>query len=313
MILNELSIVMGETTKQDVKNQISIFLQVCHKLIHKKEDELFYYTKELLVEPLCENYTVHDWLKDTTVERREKDFFRSLINRGKLLESTQFLQSEMIVRINNKDVATIGCLVAYEWDNYVVSFTSDILWMKEYIDGVYSNIEIDDCDNCDVKILNCSKEEQADRLIIHQKRKESLLISSGSELWDKRQKLFPHLIFCESVRKQLEEARVNLQIKAVINRIQILEDYFSTYEGVFDKDKVGHGCRYESDSVQSDERLKNMRKFVTPYGEEEYFYWHISFPGNYPGRIHFFPDPVHNIGIVGYIGKHLPTKKYQTI
>ena len=98
-----------------------------------------------------------------------------------------------------------------------------------------------------------------------------------------------------------------------MKRIQILEDYFAAYEGVFDKNEVGFGCRTESESVKKDKELNEYRKFVTPYGKEEYFYWHISFPGNYPGRIHFLPDPEHRVGIVGYIGKHLPTPKFSTI
>ncbi len=129
----------------------------------------------------------------------------------------------------------------------------------------------------------------------------------------KREQLYPHLIFCKEVKRQLEEARVSIQIQTIMKRIQILEDYFATYEGVFDKNEVGFGCRTESESVKKDKELNEYRKFVTPYGKEEYFYWHISFPGNYPGRIHFLPDPEHRVGIVGYIGKHLPTSKFSTI
>lgn len=310
MILNELSFAMVDTPEEKIKSQISIFLKVCHELIRKKDDKEFYYTKELLVDPLCENYTLHEWLKDPTVAKKEQDFFRRLLNKGILLEDSQFLESEMFIQISNKKVAAIGCLAAYEWDSYVISFSSNDLWRNEYITGEYDSIERN---GCNVDILNCSTEEHVDKLILRQRKRERLLISSGSELWEKRKELFPHLIFCESVRKQLEEARVSLQIQAVMNRIQILEDYFSTYEGIFDKEKVGHGCRYESESVQNDNRLRNMRKFLTPYGSEEYFYWHISFPGNYPGRIHFLPDSEHNMGIIGYIGKHLPTKNFETI
>lgn len=313
MILNELSLVAGVTHKEQIKNQISIFLKVCQKLTREKDDNTFYYTEELLVKPLCEGYTIHDWLKDFTVIREEKSFFRSLINKGIMIKDIQFWESEMVIDINGKKVAAIGCLAAYEWDNYVVSLSSDVLWSDEYIYGEYRNIENDDYNESDVGIRNCSKEEHVDNLIMYQKQRDKLLISSGTELWNKREKLFPHLIFCESVKKQLEEARVTVQIQTVINRIQILENYFSTYEGVFDKEKVGYRCRYESESVQKDEHLRNMRKFRTPYGEESFFYWHISFPGNYPGRIHFFPDAEHNIGIIGYVGKHLPTSKYPTI
>ena len=313
MILNELSLVAGATHKEEIKNQISIFFKMCQKLTREKEDNTFYYTEELLVKSLCEGYTIHDWLKDPTVIREEKSFFRSLINKGIMIKDIQFLGSEMIIDIKGEKVAAIGCLAAYEWDNYVVSLLSDVLWLDEYIYGEYRNIENDDYNESGVEIRNCSKEEHVDNLIMYQKQRDKLLISSGTELWNKREELFPHLIFCESVKKQLEEARVTVQIQTVMNRIQILEDYFSTYEGEFDKEKVGYGCRYESESVQKDERLRNMRKFRTPYGEEPFFYWHISFPGNYPGRIHFLPDAEHNMGIIGYVGKHLPTSKYPTI
>lgn len=313
MVLNELSLEMGEALKEEIKTQISIFLKVCHELVQKKEDKVFCYTENLLVRPLCEGYTIHDWLRDTTVIRKEKDFFRSLINRGTMINTSQFLESEMFIKVDGKQVGALGCLAAYEWDNYVVSLSSNVLWLDECIHGEYSSIENDEFNEYSVEIRNCSKEAHVDKLIIYQRQRNKLLISSGTELWNKREELFPHLIFCESVKKQLEEARVKMQIQAVMNRIQILEDFFSTYNGNFDKEKVGYGCRYESESVQKDERLRNMRKFKTPYGDDEFFYWHISFPGNYPGRIHFLPDAEHNIGIIGYVGKHLPTQRYQTI
>ncbi len=313
MILNELSLVAGATLKEEIKNQISNFLKVCQKLTRKKEDKIFYYTEELLVKQLCEGYTIHDWLKDPTVIQAEKSFFRSLMNKGTMIKDNEFSESEIVIDINGEKVAAIGCLAAYEWDNYVVSLSSDVLWTDEYINGMYYNIENDEYNETDVEIRNCSKEEHVDNLMMYQKQKDKLLISSGTELWNKRRELFPHLIFCESVRKQLEQIKVKVQIQTVMNRIQILENYFSTYEGEFDKEKVGYRCRYESESVQKDEHLRNMRKFRTPYGEESFFYWHISFPGNYPGRIHFLPDAKHNIGIIGYVGKHLPTPKYTTI
>ena len=151
------------------------------------------------------------------------------------------------------------------------------------------------------------------KIVESEKRKQQLIISSGSELWEKRKQLYPHLVFCESVKKQLEEARVSIQIQTIMKRIQILEDYFATYDGEFDKSKVGYGCRNESETVKNDRDLKECRKFLTPFGKEDFFYWHISFAGNYPGRIHFLPDAEHKVGIIGYIGKHLPTKKYSTI
>lgn len=310
MVLNELSLAtLDDASAQEIKKQISVFLKVCHELADR-EDKSFYYTKELLTEPLCANYGIHDWLKDDTVERREKSFFRTLLNRGILLDSEQLLESEFLIRINSQNKGAIGCLAAYEWNGYVVSFLSDVLWDGEFIQGEYIHI---DGTECSASIRNCSKVEHVEKLITEKRIQGRLMISSGRELWDKREELFPHLIFCDSVKRQLEEARISLHIKVIVNRIQILEDYFSTYEGTFEREKMGYGCRYESETVQNDVSLRNLRKFTTPYGEEKYFYWHISFSGDYPGRIHFLPDSKHKLGIIGYVGKHLPTKTYRTI
>jgi len=41
--------------------------------------------------------------------------------------------------------------------------------------------------------------------------------------------------------------------------------------------------------------------------------WHISFSGDFPGRIHFIPDTRKLVGIIGYVGKHLSTKDHTTI
>lgn len=310
MILNELSVVMRDMPKEEVKSKISTFIKVCHKLSKEKSDKEFYYTEELQVLPFCKNYTIHDWLKDESVPKKEKDFFRKLVNKGFLLSNLNFLESEMYVKVKEEKCEAIGCLAAYEWDNYVVSFLSDELWLNECIYGEYTDIE---CDDCLVSVRNCGTEEHVDSLIAYQREKNRIQVSTGKELWNKREELFPHLLFCESVKRQMEEAEGRLQIQTIINRMQILENYFSTYTGNFDKEAVGYGCRYESESVQKDIHYRNLRKFMTPYGNEEYFYWHISFSGNYPGRIHFRPDPEHNKGIVGYVGKHLPTPKYPTI
>ncbi|MDE5777080.1 MAG: hypothetical protein K2I10_01010 [Lachnospiraceae bacterium] len=310
MILNEISTNMHGCDIEDVKKQLSNFLHVCHELFDQNGDKSFYYADSMMVEPLTEDYTIHDWLKDANVPKKEKDFWRRLINSGAGLHKSDFLQSEVILNIDNNPVSSIGCLAAYESNSYVISFSSREIWKANKIEGKYITLQGEDLD---IYITNVSDISHVNKMHKEEKMRTKLHISSGKELWEKRRELFPHLVFCDSVRKQLDEARVSLQIQSIMKRIQILEDYFEIYDGNFQKEKVGYGCRYESESVQNDEYLKNLRKFKTPYGKEEYFYWHISFPGNYPGRIHFIPDEKQMVGIIGYIGKHLPTKKHSTI
>ena len=297
--------------REEMNQAISHFLKVCQKLFHEKGDTNFFYTTELLTEELISGYTIHDWLQNSEVSQREKAFLRTIINRKQLIKETDFLGSELIVEVENGEkISAVGCLEAYESESYVVSMNTSILWRTDEIVGTYMVLEQDDRQ---VSIENCCFEEQLSSLREKEKSRTKLMVSSGKELWEKRELLYPHLCFCDSVKEQLGEARISLHIQMIMERLQILEDYFKDFDGRFDKNKVGYRCRGESETVEKSDDLRRLRVFKTPYGKEEFFGWHISFAGNFPGRIHFIPDTEHGLGIVGYIGKHLPTGKYSTI
>lgn len=313
MILNEISMKMENVLEEDIRNKISLFLKICHLLFYEKGDRTFYYAKQLMTDSFSVCYTIHDWLKDPRVPQKEKAFFRTLINRGNLLRQEDFYGSEFFLTIENKQVSALGCLAAYEQDSFVVSFLTADLWKKEYLSGCYVSLWEEEYREGNAEVRNCSAYEHIEKIEREERNRNRLHISSGDELWEKREALYPHLIFCEQVKEQLKEARISLYVQNIMKRLQILEDYFAVYQGIFEKEKLGFGCRYESESVQNDRKLRELRRFKTPYGEEKYFYWHISFPGNFPGRIHFLPDPAHKLGIIGYIGKHLPTEKFSTI
>jgi hypothetical protein len=320
MILNELSILENEK-KQTDRNQnhiVSQLIKLCHKISHEKRDRDIYYTEEFMREGFSQGGVIERWLHDSGVPQQEKAFFRTIVNRRQLICEEDFLGSEFIVKTEaGEKKKAVGCLAAYEWESYVVSMDTSDLWENKEIVGNYSSLmEFDNqvcIDEKEACVENCCFEEQLHLLEEKEKHRCQLIISSGRELWEKRGILYPHLCFCDSVQEQLKEARVSLHIRMIMKRLQILEDYFSEYTGRFDRGKVGYGCRYESESVEKDNELRSMRVFRTPGGIEEFFGWHISFSGNYPGRIHFIPDMENKMGIVGYIGKHLPTAKYPTI
>lgn len=311
MILNELSIRGNRLDRVEMNHAISQLLRVCHKLFHEKDDRDFYYTAELLTTELLSGYTIHDWLQDSEVSQQDKAFFRTIINRKQLISGTDFPGSELIVEVGcGERLTAVGCLAAYESESYVVSLNTSALWQAEAIVGTYVTLEQDDRQ---VAVENCSSEEQLTLLGGREKARMKLLVSSGKELWEKREALYPHLRFCDCVQEQLKEARISMHIQMIMKRLQVLEDYFKDFDGRFDKNDVGYGCRGESETVEKSVDLRRLRVFRTPYGKEEFFGWHISFAGNFPGRIHFIPDAEHRLGIVGYIGKHLPTGKFSTV
>lgn len=311
MILNELSINGSVTDYEEMKRVISSLVKLCQKIYLEKQDLDFYYTEELLTKELISGCTIHAWLQDPQVSQKEKSFFRIIINRRQLIGAKDFLGSELIVEDGDGNKrSAVGCLMAYEMESYVVSMNTSSLWHAAEISGTYISLEDEDRS---VSVANCCFEEHLKLIEEKEKNRVKLTVSSGRELWEKREKLYPHLLFCDSVQEQLREARLSLHICMIMKRLQVLEDYFKDFDGCFDINKVGHGCRDESETVEKNNELRRLRIFRTPFDQEEYFNWHISFAGNFPGRIHFIPDAEHRVGIIGYIGKHLPTGKYSTI
>ena len=314
MILNELSL-KNVNNEHDMIKMMTDFLSLCKKLKNEIKDDEFYYTDEIFYKNENKNvYTISDWLKSDKVAKREKQYFRMLINRSNIIKKSDFVESELfIVSGVGENLSFTGGLVSYELDDYIVSLLTEKLWEEFIVKAQYISIENEDRE---VEIKNCSSDKHIKQIIKIKREQQGIIISSGKELWEKREVLYPHLVFCDEVKEQLQNVKIKAHIRNIMKRIQILEDYFSVFDGKFDKNKVGGDCRDESPSVKKNPELRSYRKFKLPNNcgiKSEYFYWHIDFQGDYPGRIHFLPDSKNKKGIIGYIGKHLPTKKFQTI
>ena len=194
MIFNEISL-KQQVPECKIKDQFTVFLKICQELKNKNDDNDFYYTDELMAEKIFGEYTVHDWLKDQSVPQKERQFFRTLLNRGHRIPIEDFLESELIVEIENEQtVSAKGGLMAFEWDSYIVSFLSSEIWKNEWMEGKYLSLNAEDDEV--VKVRNCGMLEHVDKIVESEKKKQQLIISSGSELWEKRKQLYPHLVFC---------------------------------------------------------------------------------------------------------------------
>ena len=137
MVFNEISL-KQQDSKLPITEQFSGFLKICQELKHRNNDNDFYYSDELMTEEIVDEYTVHDWLKDQSVPQKDKQFFRTLIQRGHRIETGDLLESELLINLENEVSASAkGALMAFEWDSYVVSFLSSELWKKEWMEGKY--------------------------------------------------------------------------------------------------------------------------------------------------------------------------------
>ncbi|WP_406242053.1 hypothetical protein ACF3M2_14205 [Tissierella carlieri] len=316
IVFNELSIdldISEEFTKEKAREIINKFIDVLRKIKQRYRLDGLITTHDIFSFKVSSEYSINDWLSDPLVNKTYKDFLRILYNQKcSYIDNKNYDLNEFEINIEGYKFIGIGCLVASNTDKNVVSLQTHELWINEIISGVLSSLddEMDKIITKDIQLNNISEEAHCLRLEDKLKKTAFDNLSSGQDLWEKRELLFPNLIFCESVKEQLYKDPQKFHIEQIAKKLFRIQEYFSEYDGVYHPKKLGLDARSESETVKSNESLRAMRYFKKTDGSNDYFYDHIGFMGNYCGRIHFLPDDENRKCYIGYIGRHLKTKKY---
>jgi hypothetical protein len=257
-------------------------------------------------------YGINDWLKDSQVAMKYKQFFRSIWDKNcSHIEASDF-DSEFRTLIDSHEYIGTGSTYAVETESSTISMITNTYFRQNELYGIY--VKIDDSlklHETNEIINNVSAESNLDDIQSNIRKCYFDNISSGQDLWEQREKLFPNLIFCENVKDQLYKDPEKFHIVQILSKLQKIQEYFEHYDGQYNRKVLGLDARSESETVRTNNSLKNMRKFIKPNGEKEYFFEHIGFSGKFSaGRIHFLPDDSIRKCFIGYIGRHLPTKLY---
>lgn len=311
LIINELSLTsMSDFNVTEGKKLFQEFIECIDEYQRISSDKELVIIDQFPYIDIAQAYSLQQWRKDKSVEKKYQDKFRSILNRGEYVYSNNYLDREF--KIENLNVKNaVGCLIAWENHDYMVSLRSDVYWQQEKIMGNYYSIENDE-EEINAAVDNIYDIDFFEGFQNSLRKKAYPLISSGSDLWDKRELLYPHLVFCDRVKAQLLSLSNKIHLTQVMKRLERLEEYFKDFDGNFDCNELGYRARSESDTVKNTPELRNMRRFATPFDESICFFWHISLPVDYAGRIHFHPDVERRLCLIGHIGPHLPTHKFRT-
>ena len=257
------------------------------------------------------NYHVYDWLNDNGVTREHKNFLKTILDKYNKDIADSNLASEFCVDIQGKKYCSHVLKKAAEDEDYVISVNTTSLFYVDEIKGTYCFVdeENDDTREEERTIQNIFDESKIEQLKASAKNELYNNINSGFDLWEWREEIFPNLIFCDQTKIQICENHGKSHIISVIKRLEILNKYYD--ENLkFEIKLLGFNARTESETVMKTPKLKKCRKFKKPDNTEEYFFEHISFTGDFAGRIYFKADDNSHKIYIGYIGKHLPTAKY---
>ncbi len=313
LVLNELShqtyapnIYTAREWMTTFRETIQAAVQIGTKQI-LRTGQIFYQIK------LTRDYTIAQWLNDSGVDRDERLYIKTLTTKYPYLENFAPIEGVTPVELMDvyyNDQRAEGFRYAYWMDALAISFLSNSQWDRAIIEGLvlqYMEPESDEITEEMICIPHASKPEHVDthREWISHRVQDS--IHDGTDIWYRREELFPALIFCESVRQQLRQIHSSHPLlRQVKERLQELQRYCDHWDsGPFDPSQSLIKGRPRTESQATLQQYGNFRTFLCPDGHRRIFTWHISLnPGSW--RLYFFPLESTRKIIIGYIGPHLP-------
>jgi hypothetical protein len=276
-ILNELSINQVDS-KKDAKTIISGFVETCFKAKH----ELFLETLRVPESVgnlynifLCAEYPVSKWLHDHEIDFDIRQNFYQVLATPPLIKDIEIKELDTFnstyFYYQEKEAKGLGA--AYLLQTLAISFLSDSLWDTDEILILHEQIDVNgDVIKPSIPVVHGAKSEH---ILSHKQNFIDLrnsLLTKCSYIWNKREELFPNLIFCGKTKKQLNKGLSSRYVHQIYDRLTALNEYLNSWiEGEFNYsdfiNKHNVNCSPESDSTM---RLYgDQRRFSLPDSRSE--------------------------------------------
>jgi hypothetical protein len=262
---------------------------------------------------LAFGYPLARWRNDVDVDLEARRYFRSLISQHPPLDDLPEIKNDMLAQdFFYKDRRSYGFGIAYLLESLSISLPSSEDWEVHMIDIQTQWFDdIGDLVSQGVQVPHASNSFHIDELAGWIIERTETGIQNGADLWRRRGGLFPNLIFCDHIAKQiLLLQHGNPLFRQSVKRLFELQAYCSNWhEGAFAPDQLPFKATVESESTL--QRYSKERTFNC-HGENEItFTWHGRMT---PGAWRIYFDPTIGPGMmrIGYIGPKLSTVKHPT-
>ena len=312
MVFNELSLgtSLGNhavvTDKQKAREVMSIFINTLSTAVNSGVTTLRTQI-DIYSIVLAPSYPVANWVNDANIDEDERIFLLTLETERPLLANLTDPKIKNQIDLfecqhNGNDANGLG--IAYLLEALPVSLISDLQWDCSSLTLEITQLdEQDDLVEEEVEIVHASRNEHIKEHANWIQNRIRTSVRDGVDLWQRREELFPHLEFCESVEPQICSLLAGYpMLTQVTKRLFELEEAAKSWTaGGFDLETIPSKATPESDS-----RLQQFSDRLTvrcPDGLNRLFSLHVRMtPGAW--RLYFFPLTPGRI-IVGYIGQKI--------
>lgn len=301
VVLNELSLPVGQSV-QEVKDNLKIFFELLRELP---------YNQVRFHKPLYELEAIQGekFKEFMNKDRDTKTIINRLFaNKFQLIKSPFLTDEEITLNELDRFEYTFneekseGFAIADMFETFAISFKSKGIWKDTNI-IVEKNYLLDSGDifKESISINNISEKKSLEffREILSSKLEDINI--PKDEFWEKKGEIFKEKIkFCDEVEKQIEKIEIDVY-NVFLEKLKKIEYNIKKYNE--------YKISGEGEAVKSNHKLKALRMFYhEDLGNEKiYFDSHIkSFPNGHRMYLLEYGDFIY----IGYIGKHLPTKKF---
>jgi hypothetical protein len=256
------------------------------------------------------------WLNDPEVDRDAKTFFKNRGAMGFYVEDTLASANEAskLTEVRFGGRPGNGLCAAWLLNGISLSLRSHAVWNTTFL-GVTIR-EITDSDAVEETEKQVPHVCRADHFGDHAgwlSETQRSMIRSGADLLARANTLFPSIEICGRALRQIEDLTGGEQyfewvLSCLVAGNRLVSEWSG---GEFPHDQLPGDATGESASVWDRKEFINQRYFNTLAEESKLFEYHMK-NKSHNIRIHYLPDAARRVLMIGYVGKHLPTKQHPT-
>jgi len=313
MVFNELSIDTPAENIQEARKWMADFIDTIRSASVAGVNRVLRTHIDVNNTLLALEYPLARWRNDGDVDLEARRYFRSLISQYPPLDDLPEIKNDMLAQdFFCQSRQSYGFGIAYLLESLSISLPSSTDWDAYMID--IQTQWLDDCGDLvsqGAQIPHASNSFHIDELAgwIEDRLKSG--VQNGEDLWNRREELFPDLIFCNHVEKQILHLQSGDPLfRQIVKRLFELQTYCSAWhEGAFASDPLPFKATVESEPTL--QKYHKERTFTCQDENEIIFSWHGRMT---PGAWRIYFDPTIGPGMmqIGYIGPKLPTVNYPT-
>ena len=309
MVLNHASVRAPGSGRDSVVEWLKDVARGMGRLVRDEVSRKSLRTKRDFHNTLClSDYSLYDafgWLKKQGFQE-EYVFLMGLATKMPLLSELgehvedRFHACEGRTLPGDDGEPLVLCAIT-DW--IVIGFPSESVWDRDRVTVDFNELLPDETieeasEDIDQLTRSAHAEPICDR---HRAR-----LGAGSDplkLWEKRQAIFPNLLFGPDVEDNLKAS--SNQFNTIVGKLVSLNQSARDWSDVGGSGPPwGTKVSRESGTVMNNPTRRTKRKFRSCRGTQEIFEWHARFGNN--GRIHLRFDSNSRKIEIGYIGPHLP-------